>query len=82
MRKIIMINLSGRFNESMLKEGKLIGSDVSLEGLKKGIAKYFYDNSADDITLKPNSDNTWDVMISELRLKISDLGKGRKRFEI
>ena len=80
-----MINLSGRFNESMLKEGKLIGSDVSLEGLKKGIAKYFYDNSADDITLKPTSDKTWDVYKTKSGKHLEYfqvvLSKGRYRFE-
>ena len=42
-------------------EGKLLSTSPTLEGIKKSIAHYFYDNSPDDITLEPESDNVWGV---------------------
>ena len=75
-----------RFVENYkIEENKLIVSGITLDGIRKGIADYFYDNSIEDITLKQTSDNTWDVYKTKSGKYLKDfkvtLKKGRYRFE-
>ena len=64
-----------------MPKGKMIGSDGSLDGIKSGIAKYFY---SPNIELKPAGEGIWQVVNSKGPIdgtRVVEKG-GRFRFEM